>query len=88
MVSSSSDPERNWLFLLSVSAMVFVSIIVWNMWAFDTVAHGGVIGPVATSTEPIFSQSSLTAIRTIFADRASEEEKYATGVYRYDDPSL
>jgi len=81
------NPVRDWLFLLTVSAVALASIIVWNIWAFDTVANGGVIGTSATSTPPVFSQSSLDTIHAIFANRASEEAKYETGTYRFADPS-
>lgn len=81
------NPTRDWLTLLTLSALVLVSIIVWNVWAFDTVANGGVIGAVATSTPPAFNQASLNTIHTIFSNRADEELKYQTGTYRFVDPS-
>ncbi len=80
------DPVRDWLALLALSLLAFVSIVVWNVWAFNTVARGGVIGVSATST-PVFTSSSLDTIRAIFEKRAAEEAKYATGVYHYTDPS-
>lgn len=84
---SGIDPARDWLFLLIGSTLVLSGIIVWNAWAFDTVASGGTIGSSATSTAPIFDQASLETIHVIFAERAAEEEKYMSGVYRYADPS-
>ncbi|MHB8660988.1 MAG: hypothetical protein ACYC75_03620 [Minisyncoccota bacterium] len=81
------DPVRDWLMLLTISTIVLAGIIVWNAWAFNTVASGGVIGAPATAPSPVFSQSSLDAIQTIFASRAVEEQKYMTGAYRYADPS-
>ncbi|MGD0328660.1 MAG: hypothetical protein ABSB00_03060 [Minisyncoccia bacterium] len=81
------EPVRDWLSLLTFSAIALVGIIVWNVWAFDTVISGGVIGSSATSTPPVFSQSSLDTIHTIFANRAAEEEKYETGTYSFTDPS-
>ena len=81
------DPARDWLILITFSTIALAGIIVWNVWAFDTVAKGGVIGAPVTGTPPIFSRSSLDTIRTIFASRAEEEAKYVTGAYRYVDPS-
>lgn len=81
------DPVRDWLILLTISILAFVGIVVWNIWAFDTVARGGVIGTTATSTPPVFNSSSLEAVNEIFSKRATEEAKYVTGVYRYADPS-
>lgn len=84
---SAIDPERDWIVLLILSLIMLAIIIVWNAYAFDTVAGGGVIGTPSSSSAPVFSQSSLDAIRTVFANRAAEETKYATGVYQYSDPS-
>lgn len=84
---SRIDPSRDWLILLALAGIIFAAILAWNAWAFDTVAQGGVIGSPATSTPPIFDQSSLDAIHAVFKDRAAEDLKYVTGVYRYADPS-
>jgi hypothetical protein len=81
------DPVRDWLAMLSLSAVVLVGIIVWNVWAFNTVASGGVIGAEAPKALPTFNRASLDTIRTIFESRATEEAKYVAGVYRYADPS-
>ncbi len=81
------DPVRYWLALITFSILAFLCIIVWNVWAFDTVAQGGVIGTTATSTPPAFNHSSIDVINAIFEKRAAEEAKYVTGVYRYTDPS-
>ena len=81
------DPARDWLIAIIIAMIALVGIIVWNAWAFDTVAGGGVIGSSATTAPPVFSQSSLDAIHTVFANRAAEEEKYVSGVYSYADPS-
>jgi len=85
--SSRFDPARDWLLLLLGSVILLTGIIVWNAWAFDTVAGGGVIGTSPVRTPMVFNQSSLDAIRTVFTDRAVEEEKYTSGVYRFADPS-
>lgn len=84
---SPLDPERDWLVLVILSVIMLSGIIVWNAWAFDTVVNGGVIGSPASSTPPIFNQSALDAIRTVFDNRATEETKYTSDVYHYIDPS-
>ena len=81
------DPVRDWLALLALSIVAFVGIVVWNVWAFDTVAQGGVIGEAATSTPAVFNRSSIDSIHAVFEKRAAEEAKYVTGVYRYANPS-
>ena len=81
------DPERDWLALLTLSAIVLASIVIWNVWTFETVVNGGVIGISATSTPPVFNRSSLDKIHLIFTNRAEEKIKFQTGVYRFSDPS-
>ncbi|HUY05544.1 MAG TPA: hypothetical protein VMV62_02415 [Candidatus Paceibacterota bacterium] len=82
------DPVRDWLIVIIIAAIALAGIIVWNAWAFDTVAGGGVIGSPAATTTPVFSQTSLDAVHAVFANRAAEEEKYLSGAYGYADPSL
>lgn len=81
------DPVRDWLVMLLFSAVAFLSIVVWNVWAFETVARGGVIGALVPAASPIFDRAALDAARAVFAARAGEREKYETGVYRLADPS-
>ncbi|MHB0865578.1 MAG: hypothetical protein ACYC1Y_01605 [Minisyncoccota bacterium] len=86
-LSSRIDPERDWLILITATLILLAGIVVWNAWAFDTVANGGSIGRPATSTPPVFNQASLDGIHAIFSARAAEEAKYASGEYQYVDPS-
>lgn len=81
------DPVRDWLVLLIASLVALVGIILWNIWAFDTVASGGTIGAPATKAPTTFNNSSLDEIHTLFENRAAEEAKYRTGMYRFTDPS-
>lgn len=81
------DPVRDWIVLLISAVICFTGIVVWNVWIFDTVANGGNIGTVATSTPPVFSRSSLDAVHAIFTDRFNEYVKYTDGIYRYANPS-
>lgn len=81
------NPEHDWIGLLALSSVAFAGIIVWNIWTFDTVANGGVIGTAATNSPTAFDRSSIDAINDIFEKRATEEIRYRTGVYRFSDPS-
>ena len=81
------DPVRDWIAMLICSAIVLAGIIVWNVWVFDTVARGGIIGSGESSPSPAFNSSFLDAIHPIFEKRAAEATKYETGIYRYADPS-
>jgi hypothetical protein len=83
----AGDPVRDWLILLTLWVFAFICIIIWNVWAFDTVAQGGSIAPSATSTPAVFKRSSIDMVTTVFQSRAVEESKYVTGVYRFTDPS-
>ena len=85
--SAHIDPVRDWLIILTFFIFALIGIVVWNVWAFDTVARGGVIGTAVKSVEPVFNSASLDAIHSVFSKRATEEAKYVTGVYRYADPS-
>ncbi len=78
---------RDWLILLSLALLAFIGIVVWNVWTFNNVAQGGVIGTAATSTPPVFNRSSIDTISSVFQMRGTEEAKYVTGVYRSTDPS-
>lgn len=82
-----TDPARDWLFLVGIMILLFIGLIVWNAWAFDTVASGKNIGGVVPQSVPIFDETTLETVHTIFETRATEEAKYVTGVYRYTDPS-
>ncbi len=81
------DPERDWYMLASLSVIAVAGIIVWNVATFDTVANGGVIGAPPAQTIPLFNPASLDTIKTIFDNRAAEEQKYRDGTYRFADPS-
>lgn len=81
------DSESGWFMLITISAILLAGIIVWNAWAFDTVASGGAIGTPSPQVTQIFNRSSLDAINAIFTSRANEESKYVNGAYRYSDPS-
>ncbi len=78
---------RDWLVLLTVSAVALIGIVIWNVWTFNVVASGGTIGSPTASTIQPFNQSSLDTIRTVFANREAEEEKYEKGTYSFADPS-
>lgn len=84
-----ADPSRDWLALLTLSAIVLAGIVVWNIWAFETVADGGAIGGAPAKPTPsiILNHASLDVVRAIFESRAAEKAKYSTGTYRYADPS-
>lgn len=74
--------------MLTFFFVLLAGLVIWNIWAFDTVAKGGTIGSKTPVTVPTISDTSLERIREVFQNRASEEAKYVTGVYTYVDPSI
>jgi hypothetical protein len=81
-------PEQDW-FVLLLAALALLGIsLVWNLWLFDDVKNGAVLGsasaPLATLTA---SQRSLGNVQQAFVARAAEEAKYETGAYTFIDPS-
>ena len=81
------DPTRDWIALLTLATITIIGIITWNARVFDTVANGGTLGAAASSTPASFTQASLDSVRAVFDARAAEEAKYASGAYRFADPS-
>jgi type III secretory pathway component EscU len=83
----SQNIKRNWLILLTLSTLVLVCIIVWNIWIFSTVVQGGVIGTSEVNTPSLLDSSSINTVEAVFQMRATEHAKYMIGVYSYSDPS-
>ena len=86
-VPRRADPVRDWLALLSVAAFILSIILVGSARLFDTTASGGSIAPVAATTTPVFDESMLQSVRSIFAQRAAQEEEFASGTIHFTDPS-
>lgn len=87
--AARANPARDWLALITLSVIVLAGIVVWNIWAFETVVGGGAIGAAPSKTAPSMmpDRASLDAIRALFEERAAEKANYANGAYRYADPS-
>lgn len=85
--NSYQDPARDWLVMITLSLIAFVGIVVWDIWAFDTVVRGGTIGAQTAQAPATFDTSALDDVHTIFESRAAEEQKYVTGTYHFVDPS-
>ena len=80
-------PVRDWFALLGIGMVLLVGILLYNVWMFDRLASGNVIGTQIISTPSLFNRSSLDAIQKVFADRSAEETKYLNGTYTFSDPS-
>lgn len=79
--------KHHWQALIILFAVALAGIIIWSAWIFVTVVNGGTIGSSTVNSSPSFNQPSLGEINAIFMNRAAEENKNETGVYRYADPS-
>ena len=84
---AAADPVRMWFILLAITGIFLAGVIGWNIWAFNTVAQGEPIGIKRSATTQVFDPATLQTIHSIFANRAAEETKYQTGVYKFSDPS-
>ncbi|HUY62581.1 MAG TPA: hypothetical protein VMV50_02220 [Candidatus Paceibacterota bacterium] len=78
---------RDWLVLLTLAGIVLAGIVLWNVWAFNAVASGRTIGAAPAGAPAVFNASTLTTIKSVFAARAAEDDKYTTGAYTFADPS-
>lgn len=81
------DPVRDWLALISLSTVVLLGVIAWNVWAFATLEQSNPGTSVDAGATATFSRASLDTIGRIFSSRTSEAQKYVDGTYRYTDPS-
>lgn len=81
------DPVRDWIAVVTMSILILIGIIVWNVWAFETIAAGGTLGKTTVPPSVSFTPSSLSSVTSIFSTREEEQNKYLTGVYRFADPS-
>ncbi len=81
------DPVRDWLTLLAVTVVILCVVVVGNARLFDTVANGGSIAAPSASSTPAFDQSMLQNVQMLFAERAAQEQKYASATLQFADPS-
>ena len=80
-------PSRDWRIVLILSGLLLALSVGANLWLFEHVVEGGVLGDAPNVTSNVFSQQSLEEIEKIFAEREAEEGKYKFGTYNFIDPS-
>lgn len=83
---SRPAPIRDWLFLLSVAAIVLVGIVAWNVWNLRTLLDR-IESNASSAQAPLLDRASLDNAHTLFENRATEESMYVNGEYQYSDPS-
>lgn len=81
------DPVRDWFVLMTLSLLALSVILVWNVWAFDTLTNSEGVMATPGASAPVFKQSSLETTRSIFDNRDAQEAKYVSGEYTFTDPS-
>ncbi len=81
------EPRRDWDRLCVVLVLILAVLISVSGSVFRKVSKGEVVGSAEAVTAPAFSPASVESIHSLFNGRATEEKKYRTGTYRFDDPS-
>lgn len=81
------EPHRDWerLRLALVLVLAALTVVSWSL--FMKISNGEVVGGAKEKVFPVFSPASVESIRFLFTHRATEEKKYRTGGYYFEDPS-
>lgn len=77
-------PARDWFVLLSITIILLIVSVLWNLWLLKSVERGGTIGNEAPP--PAFDAAPIEAVRTLFQSRSEEEARFRQE-YRFVDPS-
>lgn len=79
---------RDWVILLVIGVIaVFISLAV-NVWTFDRVVKGGVLGEPPSTQDIVFDASRLEKLVDLFARQAAKQREYVEGTVQFVDPSL
>jgi hypothetical protein len=78
------NPARDWLVLVSISAVLLLMSLAWNAWLFNRVTNGAAIG-TATST-PTLNPAAIDSVNELFQKRATIETEYKNA--HFVDPSV
>lgn len=81
------QPARDWFVLVTLGLLVFAALMVWNVWTFDRVVSGESLFAASSKTTSVVNQASLDSVHQVFSSRATEEARYANGLYTFTDPS-
>lgn len=77
------NPERDWILLITVAALLLLASLAWNVWLFYRVTNGDAIG-TANVSAPI-NPASIDTVNALFQKRAEMETEYKNG--HFVDPS-
>ena len=81
------EPSRDWIVLLATTALLLFVSVAWNLWLFNHVAGGAVLGAPASPATTALDEAAIKELGEIFAERAREATSYRNGTYRFIDPS-
>ena len=79
-------PMRDWFILLSVTSVLLIAGVVWNIFLFN---HFQNVQTTTTSVKVTAQQGigdSITKVQALFQQRAAEEVNYQQN-YHFVDPS-
>lgn len=81
--SGEPRPTRDWALLSAGALLIVILSIGWNLWQFSRVVDGGVLG---SEQAPQPQLLDVTAVTTLFAERATLRTQFVSG-YSFSDPS-
>ena len=82
------DPVRDWLVLIGLAGVIFLAVIVWNLWLFSQISVNRSSTTENPAARTLVAQDSFDTISALFLMRSTEAAKYENGIYHYEDPSL
>ncbi|MEA2701796.1 MAG: hypothetical protein QOE22_505 [Candidatus Parcubacteria bacterium] len=77
-------PSRDWLVVLTLTFVLMLASVAWNLWTFAKVTGGEPIGTEAP--QQTAGTASTDEVVKLFEERAAEEARYRND-YRFVDPS-
>jgi len=79
-------PARDWYVLLVITVLFLLIGIAANVYLFEELVNGKNLGAATTVPHQAVGDS-VTAVQTLFQERATEENNYQS-TYHFVDPSL
>jgi hypothetical protein len=78
-------PQRDWLFIMGMGAILFIVSASWSYWIFHRVSAGESLETQAGGA-PTINAATLESVKAIFDTRSAERAHYQND-YRFVDPS-
>ena len=81
-------PVRDWVVLLMSAGVCIVASLVWNLWLFNRVVSGEVLGDAPKAGEAIVDETLTSTLSKVLIDREAARVEYEDGTKHFVDPSL